>query len=105
MAFGEPHGGEAALLVEDVQDAHGLALDQVQHILVVHKLDVAPVDGLSLVLGLLHLEDMLVEVLLQLLIRQVDAELLKVILLELFKACRLQASSALTRPLLLRRDA
>lgn len=39
---------------------------------------------------LLHLEDMLVEVLLQLLIGQVDAELLKVILLEALKAINVQ---------------
>lgn len=37
---------------------------------------------------LLHLEHMLVEVLLQLLVGQVDAKLLKVVLLELLKACK-----------------
>ena len=36
---------------------------------------------------LLHLEDMLVEMLLQLLVRQIDAELLKVVLLEALEAC------------------
>ena len=55
--------------------------------LIVHELDVGPVDLLALVLGLLHLEDMLVEVLLQLLVRQVDAELLEVVLFELLEAC------------------
>ena len=44
--------GEAALLVQEVQDAQGLLLDQVQHVLVVHKVDVAPVDGLLLILPL-----------------------------------------------------
>lgn len=37
--------------------------------------------------NLLHFEHVLVEVLLQLLVGQVDAELLKVVLLELLKAC------------------
>ena len=80
------HPREAAALVQDVQDAQGLALDQVQHVLVVHEGDVGPVDGLALVLRLLHLEHVLVEVLLQLLIGQVDAKLLKVILLEALEA-------------------
>ena len=83
----QPCLGEAAGLIQQVEDAH-LGLDEVQHVLVVHKLDVAPLDGLALVLGLLHLEDVLVEVLLQLLVGQVDAKLLKVVLLELLKACR-----------------
>lgn len=78
---------EATLLVQQVQNAQGLLFNEVQHILVVHKGDVAPIDSLALVLGLLHLEDVAVEVLLQLLVGQVDAELLEVILLELLKAC------------------
>ena len=43
--------GEATLLVKHVQDPHPL-LNQVQHVLVVHKLNVAPVDGFPLVLSL-----------------------------------------------------
>jgi len=39
---------------------------------------------------LLHLEHVLVEVLLQLLVRQVDAELLEVVLLEALEACARQ---------------
>ena len=81
------HPGEAALLIQEVQDAQGLLLDQIQHILVVHECDVGPVDLLALVLGLLHLEHVLIEVLLQLLIGQVDAELLEIVLLERLKAC------------------
>ena len=80
------HPREAALLVEQVEDAQRL-LDEVQHVLVVHERDVRPVDGLALVLGLLHLEHVLVEVLLQLLIGQVDAELLEVVLPEALEAC------------------
>jgi hypothetical protein len=83
---GQAHPGEAALLIKQVQDAQGLLFNEVQHILVVHKGDVGPVNLLALVLGLLHLEYVLVEVLLQLLIGQVDAKLLKVILLEALEA-------------------
>lgn len=94
---GWAHPGKATLLIQGVEDAQGLLLNQVQHVLVVHKLNVAPVDGLTLVLGLLHFEDMLVEMLLQLLVGQVDAELLEVVLLEALKACaRTQASVAWT---------
>lgn len=42
---------EAALLVQKVQDTQPL-LNQVQHILVVHKLNVAPVNGFTLILSL-----------------------------------------------------
>ena len=47
------HPGEAAALVQEVEDAQRLLLNQVQHVLVVHKGDVGPVDGLALVLRLL----------------------------------------------------
>lgn len=82
----DTYSWKAALLVQDIQDAQ-FALDKVQHILIVHKLNVTPVDRLALILSLLHLEDMLVEMLLQLFIGQVDAQLLKVVLLELLKSC------------------
>ena len=85
--------GEAALLIQEIQDAQRLALYEVQHILIVYKLDVGPVNLLSLVLSLLHLEDVLVEVLLELLIGQIDAELLKVVLLEALKACSMAQRS------------
>ena len=91
------HPGEAALLVEEVQDAEGLLLDQVQDVLVVDKGDVGPVDLLALVLGLLHLEHVLVEVLLQLLVRQVDAELLKVVLPEGLEPCVVCSGQATVR--------
>jgi hypothetical protein len=43
--------GEPALLIQQIQDAH-LALNEVQHILVVYELDVAPVNLLTLILSL-----------------------------------------------------
>jgi hypothetical protein len=81
----DTHPWEAAELIQQIQDTHGPFLDEIQHVLVIDKLDVGPVDALLLVLGLLHLEHVLVEVLLQLLIGQVDAELLEVVLLEALK--------------------
>ena len=54
-------------------------LKQLQNVGIVHKLDVAPVNLLLLVLLLLALEHMLVEVLLELFVRQVDTELLKAV--------------------------
>lgn len=70
--------------------------------LVVHELDVRPVDLLALVLRLLHLEHVLVEVLLQLLVGQVDAELLEVILLELLEPCRQPEQPIVAPPVLQR---
>ena len=75
-------GREHARLVEQGDDAGVLLLDQVQHVLVVDELDVGPVDGLALVLLLLLFEHVLVEVLLELLVGEVDAKLLKGIRLE-----------------------
>lgn len=54
-------------------------------VLVVGELDEIPLDVFVTVLLLLHLEDKLVELLLQLLIRVVDEKLLEVIVLERFK--------------------
>lgn len=70
--------------------------------LVVHKLDVRPVDLLTLVLCLLHLEYVLVEVLLQLLVGQIYAELLEVVLLELLEACRQPEQPVVAPPVLQR---
>jgi len=47
-------------------------LNQVQHILIVYKFNIAPVYFLPCVFLLLHLKHMLVEVLLQLLVCQID---------------------------------
>lgn len=51
-------------------------------VLVVGELDEVPLDALAAVLLLLHLEDELVELLLQLLVGVVDQELLEVVVLE-----------------------
>ena len=44
--------GEARLLIDEGDDVHGLGCDQVQGFLVVHKLDVRPLDAFSIVLFL-----------------------------------------------------
>ena len=69
--------GQATLVVDHGQDAADLVLDQVQAVLVVGELDEAPLDLLCLVLHLLHLEDVLVELLLEGFVRVVDAKLLE----------------------------
>ena len=54
-------------------------------VLVIRELDEVPLDPLVAVLLLLHLEHELVELLLQLLVRVVDQELLEVVVLERFE--------------------
>lgn len=68
---------EAALLIEEGDDAHGLEGQHVQDGLVVRVVDVVPGDVLGQVLLLLHGEHVLHEELLEVLIGEVDAELLE----------------------------
>ncbi len=70
---------EFALLVDERDDVHGFDGDHVQSVLVVSELDVLPVDVLQVVLLLLQLEDMTDEELLQVLVGEVDAQLLKAV--------------------------
>jgi hypothetical protein len=53
--------GGNALLIQECEHPVRAALDQVQALLVVREGDERPGDGLTLVLGLLQLEDELVE--------------------------------------------
>ena len=69
--------GELALLVDEGDDVHGLVGDHVQGVLVVGELDVLPVDVLQVVLLLLQLEHVTHKELLQVLVGEVDAQLLK----------------------------
>jgi hypothetical protein len=69
--------GEAGLLVEEGDYAHGALLNQVEALLVVGERNLAPVNAFPLVLKLLELEDVLVEVVLKLLITVVNAKLLE----------------------------
>ena len=62
-----------ALVVQLHQQARGLGLHHVQHVLVVHKLDLVVLDALCVVGLDLQLEDVVVKVLLQLFIAEVDA--------------------------------
>mmetsp|Transcript_29412 Transcript_29412/g.45476 ORF Transcript_29412/g.45476 Transcript_29412/m.45476 type:complete len:678 (-) Transcript_29412:1190-3223(-) len=64
-------------LIESNEDTLGLQLNQIQHRLVINKLDVVELDLLTPVKLLLQLEGVLVEVLLELLVAEVDAKLLE----------------------------
>lgn len=66
------HLRKVALVVQQVQDAGGLAGDQVDGRLVVAEVDMLPGDPLLAVFALLQLEDVLVEVELQRLVGIVD---------------------------------
>lgn len=68
---------ELALLIDEGDDVHGLGGDHVKGVLVVSELDVLPVDVLQVVLLLLQLKDVTHKELLQILVGEVDAELLK----------------------------
>uniref|UniRef100_A0A0A9DFM1 Uncharacterized protein n=1 Tax=Arundo donax TaxID=35708 RepID=A0A0A9DFM1_ARUDO len=61
-----------ACLIQECNYSSRFLLNQVQHILIVYKLNIAPVNFLPCVFFLLHLEYMLIKVLLQLLICQID---------------------------------
>ena len=67
-----------------------LAIDEVEHVLVVREGDELPEDTLALVLILLELEDVFVELLLQSLVGAVDADLLEVVHFEDFAAKNIQ---------------
>lgn len=69
--------GESALLVEKCQESHGLAEQHIEHRSVVRKLNQVYGYPLGHVLLLLPSEDVLVKVVLYLLVRYVDAELLE----------------------------
>ncbi len=69
--------GELALFIDEGDDVHGFVGDHVQSILVVCELDVLPADVLQVVLLLLQFEDVTDEELLQVLVGEVDAQLLK----------------------------
>mmetsp|Transcript_62344 Transcript_62344/g.171391 ORF Transcript_62344/g.171391 Transcript_62344/m.171391 type:complete len:225 (-) Transcript_62344:211-885(-) len=72
--------------VERRENALGVALDQLDARLVVLEINVVPVDPLLLVVGLLDLEDRLVELALEGLVGVVNQELLERVNLELLKA-------------------
>lgn len=83
---------EFALLVDQRHDVHRLGSDQVQRLLVVHKLNVLPVDRFEVVLLLLQLEDVSHKELLQVLVRVVDAKLFEAVDVEVFETEDVQHS-------------
>lgn len=69
--------GQATLVIEHGQDTNLGRLNGIETVLIVGKLDKGPLNVLGFVLGLLELENELVELLLQSLIGVVDTELFK----------------------------
>mmetsp|Transcript_13171 Transcript_13171/g.28796 ORF Transcript_13171/g.28796 Transcript_13171/m.28796 type:complete len:245 (+) Transcript_13171:2923-3657(+) len=65
------------LIIQHGQNTHGTSLNRIQTILIVGERNEGPVDRLPLIFLLLQLEDELVELLLQGLIRKVNTKLLK----------------------------
>lgn len=72
-------GGQLALFVEQVKEAHALGLDKLDTVLVVHVGDFSQAQTLLFVDALLFFENALVEELLQLFVAVVDAELLEAV--------------------------
>ena len=91
--------GELALLVYECHEVKRAQRDEVQRLLVVHELDVVPIDGLQVVLLLLQLEDVLHEELLQVLVGKVDAELLERVGIEVLEAEYVENADGAVAPL------
>uniref|UniRef100_A0A182KIA5 Uncharacterized protein n=1 Tax=Anopheles christyi TaxID=43041 RepID=A0A182KIA5_9DIPT len=89
--------GEFALLVDQCHNVQLLDRDQIQRVLIVHKLDVLPVDALVIVLLLLELEDVLYEKLLQIFVRKVNAKLLKAVVIEVLEPEDIQHTDGTAR--------
>lgn len=83
---------ELGFLVNQSHDVERTNSDQVQSFLVVHELNVLPVDGLIVVLFLFQFEDVLHEELLQILVRIVDAELFERVRVEVLETEDVQDS-------------
>ena len=81
IAFLQPR-----LLVEQGEDADVFRLEELEHGGVVGEVDALPRHALGLVLELLLAEDVCVELLLELLVGEVDAELLERVRLEVLEA-------------------
>ena len=78
--------GEFGLLVDERHEVERPKGNEIERLLIVYKLDVMPIDCLVVVLLLLHLENVLDEELLQVLVGVVDAELLERVGSEVFEA-------------------
>lgn len=90
---------QLGLLVEQMEDAIVLGLDQINTILIVHVDNLLDSEALLLVQHLLFFENALVEELLQLLIAIVDAKLLETIDREVLEACNVQHADVVARRL------
>eukprot|EP00048_Salpingoeca_helianthica_P014675 m.222938 g.222938 ORF g.222938 m.222938 type:complete len:804 (+) comp16138_c0_seq1:242-2653(+) len=86
---------EESLLIADGEQTNGLAEHHVQQRLVVLEADLAAVNALACVLVELHLEDVVVEKVLQLFVGKVDEKLLQAVVLEALKAENVEDTNGL----------
>src|SRR6218665_575840 len=85
-----------AFLVQKVEQTGWLLREEIKALGVIDELDVLPLDALSHVLLLLELEDVLVEVVVQALVRVVDAELFEAVALKILEAEDVQHTDGIT---------
>src|SRR6218665_476122 len=85
-----------AFLVQKVEQTGWLLREEIKALGVIDELDVLPLDALSHVLLLLELEDVLVEVVVQALVRVVDAELFEAVALKILEAKDVQHTDGIT---------
>ena len=85
--------GDHALLIKNAKEAIWLFLNQVQDSLVILELHVSPLNLFLGIFLLLHLEDVAVEELLDLLVGIIDAELLETVLLKVLKSKDIQQAN------------
>ena len=83
---------KATFFVDQCDQIHRFAGDQVENALVIFEGNMAPVDTLIVVFLLLELEDMVNEKLLQVFVRIVNAQLFEAVALEVFKTEDIQYS-------------
>ena len=91
--------GKLGFLVQKTEDTSSLGLNEINTILIIHKLDILDSKTLLLVQLLFILQDSLVEELLQLFIAIVDTKLLKAVNCKVFKASNIKDANVVGRGL------
>mmetsp|Transcript_18142 Transcript_18142/g.28168 ORF Transcript_18142/g.28168 Transcript_18142/m.28168 type:complete len:513 (+) Transcript_18142:2466-4004(+) len=94
--------GQTTLIVQHGQQSTGPGLDQIQTILIVREIDELPLNLFTLVLRLLHFENEFVELLLQRLVGEVDAQLFEAVDGKAFEAENVQHANAVGFVLIVR---
>jgi len=86
---------QLTLFIEELENRHGFLLQQVNTLLVIYELNMAPLNTLPFIFFLFQPKHMMVEMLLQLLISIVDAQLFKRVHLEHLEPINVQQSYSL----------